>query len=596
MSKSKQTLPGLIFEGLENYPDGIFSSTKRNGEWHDTDITTFKERVRNFAMGLYDLGVRPGDKVAIHSENSTEWVLCDLAILSIGAANVPIYATQPGDQIKYILENSDSVVHIVSNDEMFADTKPLIKGVETVKAVITIHSSKHKKLKTFESVLERGKALNEKEPDLFDKLNNQIKPDDIATLIYTSGTTGLPKGVVLTHNNIVSNVVASLEKLPFDVKEFHGQNVLSYLPLSHVFERMIEYMYMSMGCRIYYIEVVEEIRDDMGYIKPFFMATVPRLLEKIHTGVKVKGQELTGAKKNLYYWAIYMTENYDPENPPSGFAGIKHKIADKLIYSKIREMFGGNLRGMVSGGAALSPEIFKFMNAIGFVCAQGYGLTETSPVITVQAPSDGLRIGSCGKPISGVEVKIAEDGEIMTRGPHVMVGYYKNEEQTKEVLTDDGWFKTGDIGKFDEDGFLYITDRKKSMFKLSTGKYVAPQNVENQVSGSGFIEQVVVIGYQRKFCSALIVPAYQNILKRLKRDGYEPEKPYSKDAKIRELIQQEVDKANKTLAPWETVKKFVMLEEPLTIDSGDLTPTMKVKRPVVLEKFKEEIEGMYSDE
>ncbi len=595
MSETKLTLPELIYKGLEKYPEGLFSSTKRGGKWYPTEVETFKRKVRNLALGLYDLGVRPGNKVAIHSENSTEWLICDLAILSIGAANVPIYTTQPGDQIKYILENSDSVVHIVSSDEMFAETKPLIKSVKSVKAVISIRGSKHKKLKSFEEVLEAGSKLNEKEPELFDKLRSDVKPDDLATLIYTSGTTGLPKGVMLTHSNIASNAIASLEKLPFDAKEFHGQNVLSYLPLSHVFERMVEYMYMSMGCRIYFIEVVEEIRDDMQYVQPFFMASVPRLLEKIHTGVKVKGQEMSGAKKNLYYWAIYRTEDYNPENPPSGLDAVKHKIADKLIYSKIRALFGGNLRGVVSGGAALSPEVFKFMNAIGFICVQGYGLTETSPVITVQTPGD-MRIGTSGKALSGVEVKIAEDGEILTRGPHVMKGYYKNEEQTKEVMTDDGWFKTGDIGKLDDDGNLYITDRKKSLFKLSTGKYVAPQNVENQISGSGFIEQIVVIGYQRKFCSALIVPAYDNVIKRLNRDGYDPSKPYSKDEKIRELIQQEVDKANKTLSPWEQVKKFELLEEPLTIDSGELTPTMKVKRPVVLEKFKVEIDGMYGED
>ncbi len=595
MSEKKNTLPGILFDALNNHPGGLIASTKRGGEWHDTDVETFKANVKNLAMGLYDLGVRQGDKVAIHSENSTEWIMCDLAILSLGAANVPIYTTQPGDQIKYILENSDSIVHIVSNDELFAETKPLIKSVKRIKAVISIHGSKHKKLLKFEDVIEEGKKLNEEKPDLFDSLRKAVKPDDLATLIYTSGTTGLPKGVMLTHNNIASNVEASLEKLPFSAERFRGENILSYLPLSHVFERMIEYMYMSMGCRLYYIEVVEKIRDDMAYIKPFFMASVPRLLEKIHTGVKVKGQELSGAKKNLYYWAIYMTENYDPENPPRGLGAIKHKIADKLVYSKIRELFGGNLSGVVSGGAALSPDVFRFMNAIGFICVQGYGLTETSPVITVQTPG-AMRIGTSGKAISGVEVKIAEDGEILTRGPHIMKGYYKNEEQTKEVMTDDGWFKTGDIGKIDEDGFLYITDRKKSMFKLSTGKYVSPQNVENQISGSGFIEQVVVIGYQKKFCSALIVPAYDNVLKRLKRDGYEPTSPRSKDEKISELIQQEVDKANKTLSPWETVKKFVLLEEPLSIDSGELTPTMKVKRPVVHEKFKEEIESMYGDD
>lgn len=594
MSDPQKTLPDLIFNAFKNYPDGIFSSTKRNGEWHSINVDKFIEKTRNLALGLYDLGVGPGDKVAIHSENSTEWLMCDLAILSIGAANVPIYTTQPGDQIKYILENSDSVVHIVSNDEMFAETKPLIKSVKSVKAVISIHGSKHKKLKSFDEVLEAGSQLNEKKPELFESLRNDIKPDDLATLIYTSGTTGMPKGVMLTHDNIASNVVASLEKLPFPTKEFHGQNVLSYLPLSHVFERMVEYMYLSMGCRIYYIEAVDQIRDDMQYVQPFFMATVPRLLEKIHTGVKVRGQEFSGAKKNLYYWAIYRTEEYDPENPPSGFEAIKHKIADKLIYSKIRELFGGNLRGVVSGGAALSADVFKFMNAIGFICVQGYGLTETSPVITVQTPGD-MRIGSSGKALRNVEVKIAEDGEILTRGPHVMKGYYKNDEQTNEVMTDEGWFKTGDIGKIDDDGNLFITDRKKSMFKLSTGKYVAPQNVENHITGSGFIEQAVVIGYQRKFCSALIVPAYENVLKRLKRDGYEPSKPYATDDKIRELIQTEIDKANKNVSPWETVKKFVLLEEPLTIDSGELTPTMKVKRPVVLEKYKEEIESMYGD-
>jgi long-chain acyl-CoA synthetase len=589
------TLPGLLFKGLDHYPEGLFASTKREGSWHETDVKTFRRKVRNFALGLYDLGVRPGDKVSMHSENSTEWLLCDLAILSIGAANVPIYTTQPGEQIKYILENSDSIVHIVSNDEMFAETKPLIKAITSVKAVISIRESSHKKLKTFDEILERGQKVHEEKPDLFDSLREQVEPDHVATLIYTSGTTGLPKGVMLTHNNIASNVVASLERLPFDKKEFHGQRLLSYLPLSHVFERMIDYMYISMGCRIYFIETIDEIRDDFLYVQPFFLATVPRLLEKIHTGVKVRGQEMSGIQKNIYYWAIYLTESYDPANPPTGLAAVKHKLADKLVYSKIRELFGGSLRGMVSGGAALSPEVFRFGNAIGLIVVQGYGLTETSPVITVQTPQD-MKIGSSGRPLRDVEVKIAEDGEILARGPNIMKGYYKDEEKTKEVITPDGWFKTGDIGRLDEDQNLFITDRKKSMFKLSTGKYVAPNNVEGEIAGSGFIDQIVVIGFQRKFCSALIVPSYSNVLKRLKRDGYEPGEPYSQDSRVRELIRKEVDKHNRKLSPWERVKKFVLLEEPLTIDSGELTPTMKVKRPVVLEKFKDEIESMYEEE
>lgn len=595
MSSSTHTLPEILFRGLDKYHDGLFSSTKRKGEWHETNIKDFREKVIHFALGLYDLGVRPGDKVSMHAENSTEWLICDLAILSIGAANVPIYSTQPGEQIKFILENSDSVVHIISNDELFADTKPLIKKITSVKAVISIFGSKHKKLKTFDSVLEKGKKIKSEEPNLFENLKNKISPEDLATLIYTSGTTGMPKGVMLSHNNIASNVLASMERLPHDKSDFHQERMLSYLPLSHVFERMIDYMYIAMGSKIFYIENIEQIKEDFKHVKPFFFATVPRLLEKIQTGVKVKGQEFSGIKKNIYYWAIYLTEEYDPENPPSGLSALKYKIADKLVYSEVRELFGGNLRGVVSGGAALSQEVFKFMNAIGFVCVQGYGLTETSPVITVQKPGE-MRIGSSGKPLRDVEIKIAEDKEILARGPNIMQGYYNNEEKTNEVLTEDGWFKTGDIGKIDEDGFLYITDRKKSMFKLSTGKYVAPQNIENQLLNSGFIDQVVVIGYKRKFCSALIVPAYSNVKKRLKREGYEPSEPLSEDERIRERIQKEVDKANKNLSPWETVKKFVLLSEPLTVEGDELTPTMKVKRNVVNEKYSEEIESMYEEE
>jgi len=595
MSSSGHILPEIVFKGLENYEEGLFASTKRGGEWHETNISDFKEKIIHFALGLYSLGVRAGDNVSIHAENSTEWLICDVAILSIGAANVPVYSTQPGEQIKYILENSDSKVHIVSNDEIFAETKPLIKNIESVKTVVTLFGSKHKKLKSFESILEKGRKLHNEKPDLFESLKREVKPDDIATLIYTSGTTGMPKGVMLTHNNIASNILASMEKLPFDKEEFYQRRVLSYLPLSHVFERMIDYMYISMGCRIFYTENIEEIRDDFQFIKPFFFATVPRLPEKIQTGVKVKGQEFSGIKKSIYYWALYLTEDYDPEHPPKGIAALKHKIADKLVYSEIRDLFGGNLRGIVCGGAALSPEVFKFMNAIGFICLQGYGLTETSPVITVQQPGE-MRIGTSGKPIRDVEIKIAEDGEILARGPNIMKGYYKNEEKTKEVFTEDGWFKTGDVGKIDDDGYLYITDRKKSMFKLSTGKYVAPQNIENKLQNSGFIDRVIVIGYQRKFCSALIVPSYDNIMKRLKRDGYTPEKPYSKDPKILNLIEKEIEKTNRQLSPWEKVKKFELLDEPLTIDGGELTPTMKVKRPVVLKKFKEEIDSMYQEE
>lgn len=596
MAETTTSLLGQLNQGLDQFPlDSPFIKTKRNGEWHEMDINTFRDKVKYLAFGLHSLGVGRGDKVSLHAENSAEWLICDLAILTLGAACVPIYATQPGEQIKYIIENSEAKVHIVSTDELFAETKAIIKPVESVTAIISIYGSKHKKLKTLDDVIEMGRKKETEAPDFIDESIKKIEPDDLATLIYTSGTTGLPKGVMLTHNNLSTNLSASLTRVPFTYEEIKGRNVLSYLPLSHIFERIISYMYLCMQARIHYIQVIDEIKDDFLYVKPYFFATVPRLLEKVYTGIKVKGQEFSGVKKQLYYWALNLTENYDPENPSSGLGAVKRGIADKLIYSKMRELFGGELTGVVTGGAALPPEIFRFMNAIGIFCGQGYGLTETSPVISVQDRKH-LRVGSSGVAIEDVEVKIAEDGEIWSRGPNVMKGYYKLPDQTAEVLTDDGWFKTGDIGRLDEDGYVYITDRKKALFKLSTGKYVAPQNVENQISGSGFIEQILVVGDEKKFCSALIVPSYENVKKRLKRDGITPSEPLSEDDHINALIQSEVDKLNKPLAKWEQVKKFKLLGKQFTIEAGDLTPTMKVKRSVVREKYRAEIDSMYQDE
>ena len=587
------TIPAVIDKGISAHDKKVFVATKRNGEWVETARDEFVRKVRHFALGLYELGVRKGDRVSLHSENSAEWLICDQAILSIGAADVPIFTTQPGEQIKYILENSETKVHIVSNDELFADTKPIMKSIENVEAVISLFGSKHEKLRSFEGILEMGKKKDEEEPELFKKLKSELEPDQLATLIYTSGTTGDPKGVMLSHNNIASNVLASLERVPFDDEVREGERMLSYLPLSHVFERLITYMYLALGYPIYYIEEVEEIRDDFEHVKPFFLATVPRLLEKIHTGIKVKGQEMSGLKKRLYYWAINRAGDYDPENPPSGLDALAHKFADKMVYSKIRALFGGRLLGFISGGAALSPDLFQFFNAIGLYGGQGYGLTETSPVLTV-TDVDHMRIGSSGYALSNVELKIGDDGEILAKGPNIMKGYYNNEEKTNEVFTDDGWFMTGDIGKL-EDDYLFITDRKKSVFKLSTGKYVAPQIIENKLINNGYIDQALVIGYKRKFCSALIVPNYENVTRRIDVGTHSEDNDLSKNDKVRNLIQEEVDKVNKELSPWETVKKFVLLEEPFTIESGELTPTHKTKRPVITERYQEEIDSMYED-
>lgn len=593
MKYEPATILSVVSEGIEKNKTGIYSAVKRDGEWIETTIDNFNQMVHDLAMGLYELGVRKGDKVSLHAENSTEWLVIDQAILSLGAVVVPIYTTQPGEQIKYILENSEAKVHFVSDDEVFAETKRLIKEIENVKAIVSILSTSHKKLKTFDDILEMGHKRAEEDPNLYDKLRSDVQPDDLATLIYTSGTTGVPKGVMLTHNNIASNVLAAHEIFPFDAKEHDEPKVLSYLPLAHMFERTASYIYLYIGVPPYYIDEVEDIRDDFKAVQPIYMITVPRLLEKIVTGIKVKGQEFSGLKKQLYYWAVKLAEGYDPENPPPSW---KWKIADKLVYAKIREMFGGNLVGLNVGGAALSPNIARFMNGIGIYCGLGYGLTETSPVLT-GPPVGELRIGSSGKPLVDVNIKIAEDGEILAKGPNIMKGYYKMPEKTDEAIDEDGWFHTGDIGHVDEDGWLFVTDRKKSLFKLSTGKYVAPQPIENALANSGFIEQAVVVGSEHKFCGALIVPNWENMKKRFKSKGHDfPEENPTENKYVIKRIQKEVDKVNQELSKWEKVKKFKLLEDQFTIEDGEITPTLKIKRNVINEKYKEQIDSIYKEE
>ncbi len=498
MKYEPATLLDLVDQGLKKNITDVVAATKRNGRWHKTHLDDFRDQVRNFALGLYELGVRSGDRVALHSESCSEWLIIDQAILSIGAVNVPIYTTQPGDQIKFILENSQAKAYIYSKDELFESVKPYIKKIEAVGAVIAILPTRHAKVKSYENILELGQQKQDLAPDLFDEFREEIKPDDLATLIYTSGTTGMPKGVMLTHHNISSNTMRTINNAPFDVEEDRGKRMISYLPLSHVLERMVTYMYLMIGYPIYFVEDINEFVPDLKEVKPLFFVTIPRLLEKIHDGVKARGLDMKGIQQALYFWAIRRAENYDIETSPKSLNLLKHKFADKVVYSKIRKAFGGELTGIISGGAALSPMIMRFFNAVGIYCGQGYGLTETSPVLSVANP-ENLRAGSVGKLIENVEIKIAEDGEILAKGPNVMQGYYHLPQETEKAFTD-GWFHTGDIGHFDDDGYLYITDRKKALFKLSTGKYVAPQPIENSFVESPFIEQVMVIGDRHKFC------------------------------------------------------------------------------------------------
>ena len=598
MNESATTVPVLFEQNLEKNITGIACATKRKGSWITLGVEEFKKQVRYLSLGLHSLGVKKGDAVSIHSPNSSQWVLSDQAILSIGAVNVAIYTTQPTDQIVYILNDSKTVVHFVSTHEMFEGLSELVTEVSTLQKIVfmeEVPSPDHsEKFLSFDSLLELGKKVHQEQPELFESLRSSVSALDLANINYTSGTTGVPKGVMLSHLNLVSNTLSSLERLPFTTIS-DSSAVLSYLPLAHMIERIGAYLYTGAGATIYYVDDLTEIKEDMQQIQPIFFATVPRLLEKIHTGLKSKGQELSGAKKHLYYWALKMAEHFNPETPLKGLAKIKWNIADTLVYKKIREGLGGKIEGTISAGAALHPTIMRFFNGIGIKCAVGYGLTETSPILTASLP-DKIRIGSAGLPITGVSIRIAEDGEVQAKGPNIMQGYFGKPEWTQEVMTEDGWFCTGDIGYVDTDGWLFITDRKKDLFKLSTGKYVAPQPIENGLTKSPYIDQAIVVGIERKFCSALLYPDLGRIQEHLNQKKIQVDSNnILLEPLVLTLIQQEVDKVNENLPPWEQIKKYEFLPEPLSIERGELTPKMSVKRQIITNNYAELIEKIYSE-
>lgn len=586
-------VPDLVDVGLAKNTTGLACATKRNGAWIETSVDAFRERTEQFALGLYDLGVRHGDRVALHAENSAEWLIVDQAVLRLGAAMVPIYTTQPADQVRHILEDSGARVYVVSTEALFAPLKRHLAEIATLEATIGILGSFQDTMHAFDDVLQRGRQRALEAPDLLDSLTAAITPEDLATLAYTSGTTGRPKGVMLTHDNLVFDALATLKSYPFDPEARRGEKVLSYLPLSHAYERMSALLYMHIGYPIYFTEDVTEIRDDLLAVRPIHFTTVPRLLEKVHSGIHAGAGSLSGMRKMLMQWAIGVAERYDVEKPMGPVDRLQFSLADRLVFSKIRALFGGNLVSIISGGAALSPATMNFYNALGFFCAEGYGLTETSPVIAGSTPT-AFRVGSVGQPLDGVEVAIADDGEILTRGRHVMKGYYKLPDQTAEVMTADGWLKTGDIGRLDEDNFFYITDRKKELLKLSTGKYVAPAPIEVALGGSSFIEHVVVVGEACKFCSALVVldlPAVRGHLD--EHVAALPDEDLPTHTAVLDLIQNQIHAVNEHLPHWEQIKSFRLLRHSFSIDGGELTPTLKVKRRVVHKKYQGEIEAMY---
>lgn len=587
-----------VFEYVTRvHPRSDTLNYKSGGRWVPISSDEMLSRVRHIAGGLYSLGVRGGDRVAILSESRAEWTLTDAGCMFAGAIDVPIYPTLTPLQVRYILKDSGARVLVIENEEKFLQISEILSECPSIERLVFFEKPSGQipnsiPLPELES---RGRAFEEQQPDLINSLAQQITPDELATIIYTSGTTGEPKGVMLSHSNLVSNLIDSSGHLSFAKDD----STLSVLPLSHVLERLAMYMYLYHGMAVYFGESLEMIGPNLREVKPTIFVGVPRIFEKILARVKEKTAEKGRLNAAVLNWAVAVGKEYAKlsvahQKIPALLA-LKHKIADKLIFSKMRRALGGRIRLLISGGAALPEELGYIYIGAGLPIVQGYGLTETSPVITAGVVEDN-RVGTVGKPIRNVEVRIAADGEIETRGPNVMQGYYNKPLETQAVLTEDGWFKTGDIGTIDDDGFLRITDRKKELFKTSGGKYIAPQPIEQMIKGSRFVGQVVLIGNGRRFPAALIVPDWESIesyaqLKGIKGNHTE----LCKNPRLIDLFERQIAGLTPELANYERVKKIALMPDELTIAGGELTPTMKVKRRVIDEKYREVIDALYED-
>ncbi|MFH6769866.1 long-chain fatty acid--CoA ligase [Gaetbulibacter aquiaggeris] len=564
-------------------------TTKYKDEWISISSEEYINQINAISRGLLRLGVQANDKIAvISSTNRTEWNVLDIGVLQIGAQNVPIYPTIAKEDYEYIMNHSESIYCFVS-DAAVLEKLNSVKGKTKLKGVYTFDDISGEN--SWKEVLKLGR--DESNQNEVNERKNNVKPHDLATIIYTSGTTGQPKGVMLSHNNLISNVIDSEKRVPF---EYGKSKALSFLPICHVFERMILYLYQYCGVEIYFAESIDKMTDNLKEIKPNVMTAVPRLYEKVYDKILEKGGDLSGLKKALFFWAIDLGLKYEPYGQNGFWYELQLKLARKLIFSKWKEGLGGNLDLMVSGSAALQPRLTRTFAAAGMPIMEGYGLTETSPVISVNdMRNGGFRVGTVGRIIDHVEVKIAEDGEILVKGPNVMLGYYKDPEKTAEVMTGD-YFHTGDIGEISSDGFLKITDRKKEMFKTSGGKYVSPALIENELKQSHFIEQVMVIGEGEKMPAALIQPDFKFIKHWIEKKGKDikPDNESIVSSQIiKDRIQKEVDKTNKNFGNWEQVKKFELTPDVWTIEGGHLTPTMKMKRKIIKEIYKDLVEKIY---
>ena len=576
---------------LKNSPRPDSIVMKRHGEWIPISTQEYVNKANAISRGFLNLGVKHGDKIAIASTtNRTEWNLLDIGLQQIGCVSIPVYPTISESDYAYIFNDAEVKFAFVSDAALYEKITSIKNQVPSLVSVYTFDNVDG--APNINEILDLGSdADNQHEVDA---VKQQVKSEDLVTIIYTSGTTGRPKGVMLSHNNILSNVLGSNPRVPKFPSE--KPKALSFLPLCHIFERMLIYLYTYNGIGIYYAENMETIGDNLKEVQPDVMTVVPRLVEKVYAKIYDKGAAAGGIKTKIFMWALKLVEDYQPfESKGLGWT-IKHKIADAIVFKKWREGVGGNLTCMVSGSAALSPRLNRMFWGAGIPILEGYGLTETSPVCSVNSMSkDGFGIGMVGKPIDGVEIKIAEDGEIWVKGPNVMLGYYNNPEMTADVITPDGYFKTGDIGEL-INGNLKITDRKKEMFKTSGGKYIAPQNMENDYKQSRYIEQIMVIGEGEKMPCALIQPNFENVATWANTEGISvpsAKEEMVKNEKVIDLIQKELDTYNKSYGHWEQVKQFRLTPTEWSIDGGELTPTLKLKRKIVLNKYKDLYKEIY---
>jgi long-chain acyl-CoA synthetase len=589
-------MPTRIFDLLDRmsvmFPKDDAFAVKRNGQWEKFSTDTLVLQSDWFSMGLMQLGLAKGDKIATVSNNRPEWNIADMGMAQVGVVHVPVYATISRDEYIYILTHCDAKILIVSDNDLYQQLKPVVAKISSILAIYTfdkVEGANH-----WTEITELGKENARLLRNRLADIKITIRPDDLMTIIYTSGTTGLPKGVMLSHTNFIFVLV--------NIKELHPLNfrhrVLSFLPLCHVFERCVVYAYMYFGISVYYAENMTTIADDMKDIRPHGFTTVPRLLEKLYDRIITTGKGLPLWMKMVFFWAIRLGLRYELDGRNGKFYQAELLLANRLVFNKWREAMGGNIKMIICGGAALQSRLERIFWAAGIPVQNCYGLTETAPLIAGNRyKSPNIRFGTVGQSMTGAEIRIGDDGEILARGKNVMLGYYKHPEMTVEVIDAEGWFHTGDIGRIDEDGFLMVTDRKKEIFKLSTGKYVAPQVVENKLKESLFVEHAIVLGEGQKFVSALIIPNFAYIAKwsKVKNLNFKDRKQIVKSDLVIQRLQREVDAINEGLGHWEAIRKFKLLPDEWSPKSGELSPTLKLRRKVVLKKYIKYINRFYTE-